>query len=295
MTNSSSPLGKLALVAEAQVDKLIRASRWHRVWIAVIASVTVLTLAACVVLGVVAWQAHDTGVALKNDSIASCEQSNAARALDQQVWDSFIQLLLKGNKNSQASAEGAAFEQAVAKAYAPKDCVQAYSNVSGIPASATQLPGDEERTDAVTSETAELKSWDGACLSIPNANAGTAVDQVSCSSAHAWTYYSTGQLSPQGHSNVEVGDSGGHFVLKATGSGTDMFTDDLQAGPGGYYYDELYFGVTGTYWHANGAGQVVTFDNQKGDHANYWVILSDNAGGKAPQQVTTFNVMPRVV
>jgi hypothetical protein len=41
-------------------------------------------------------------------------------------------------------------------------------------------------------------------------------------------------------------------------------------------YQELWFDVSDTYWHANGNGNDVTFDNTPGDHANYWYL--ENVG-----------------
>lgn len=309
---------KLQSVADRQIDKLISASRWHRVWIAVL-------LVVCVALGYVAYQNRQDSAQLKADSISSCESGNATRAQQTQVWEKnyalqaseskatasllaqLISAVAQGNASvikqidtivAQSSAASAAETQTflnyVKQVNAPKNCAAEYSNVTSTPPKANQDVHGEESTTAVTSETAELLSWDGACLTIATAAAGTPVTQTSCAAAHAWTYYSTGELTPQGHSNVEVGDSGGNFVLKAVPTGTDVYTNSEEAGPGGYDYSQLYFGVGGTYWHANGSGQTVTFDSTSGDHANYWAILSDNAGGKGPHQAIVFNLTPHV-
>ena len=271
--------GESALVgtAETLVAKLVKADK-RRTWQVRILGLVCVVLVAVSVFTVKGYFSNrDNATGLRADSVASCVSGNTTRALDITIWDSFINLLLKGNTNATANAEGKTFEQLVQKTYAPRDCQAEYANVGSTPASPASNAGDAAEvafvTPAVTSQTQHLQSWDGACLSIPNANVGTRVYQVTCGTDHAWTYYSTGQLSPQGHDNVEVGDSGGELVLKATGSGTDVYTNSSKAGPGGYVYDQLYFGVPSTYWHANGNGEDVTFDNTSGDDANYWVFL----------------------
>lgn len=121
-----SPGNKLASLAERQVDRLLKASRWHKWQIRLLAGVIVglMAVSSWVVYRQVT---HPLTNELRSDLVNSCVSGNASRALDQQVWDSFISLLLKGNTSAQAAAEGKAFEQAVAKAYAPKNCTAAYS------------------------------------------------------------------------------------------------------------------------------------------------------------------------
>jgi hypothetical protein len=118
----------------------------------------------------------------------------------------------------------------------------------------------------------QIVSWDGNCLSIPNANIGTRLDEVPCGQDHWWWVDTrTQKLYPQGHANAEVGDSGGYLELKAAGTGTKPACDTLNVlGPTGNGYCEVWFNVAGTYWHANGTYDNVTFDSVKGDHANYY-------------------------
>lgn len=261
-----------AQAADALVKKLVDAvklTKWH---VRLLGLGLVLALVALAAGGYVVWQNHNQGAALKADSVQSCQQSNQTRALDKEIWDEFIALLLSGNSNPAAQAEGKAFESKVAVAYAARNCTAEFSNVGSTganPGAGTAIA----RTDAVTWSVVHLQSWDGACLSIPNANAGTRVDQVACGSDHAWVYSSAGQLSPQGHTNVAVGDSGGYMVLKAPG--TSSVSDTGKAGPGGYYYNRMYFGVGGTYWHANGAGQNVSLISANSD-ADYWAFTGND-------------------
>lgn len=279
---------------EHSVRAMQNSLKWKALQIRIAGVAIALLIAACSLLGVVAVQANNTArttnansAALKADAIVQCEQSNTTRMLDKQVWTAFIQLLLTGNTSKTAASEGAAFEQQVAIAYAPKDCANAYANVSGASAQPAADPG--VNTDAVTSETEHLRSYttgNGAlCLSIAGtAVAGTAVDSVPCGHDHAWTYYSTGELSPQGHPQVAVGDSGGKFVLKSAGTATDVHNGGYRAnGPGGYGYYQLDFNNSKTYWHDNASGQAVTFDSENGDLANYWAFLG---GGDADNAVS---------
>ena len=132
-------------------------------------------------------------------------------------------------------------------------------------------------TPAVSYLVVQIRSWDGACLTIPVANVGTRLEQVPCGQDHFWWLNpSTLDLYPEGHANVQVGDSGGYLELKGAGTGTALDEDAVQDGTVNgqtYAFDELSFGVPGTYWHANGSGEDVTFDSEAGDLANYWALI----------------------
>jgi hypothetical protein len=122
-----------------------------------------------------------------------------------------------------------------------------------------------------------LESWDGYCLPVPSGTAGvgTRLDQAPCSSAHNWWRDDlTGDVYLSGHANLQIGDSGGYLELKAAGTGTIVNWDAGNA-KGTQPYFELYFQVPDTYWHANGNGQYVTFDNVAGDLANYWAFVAN--------------------
>ncbi|HTJ67458.1 MAG TPA: hypothetical protein VL551_08030 [Actinospica sp.] len=138
---------------------------------------------------------------------------------------------------------------------------------AGVTAEAGQAHASADIYDVL-----QIVSWDGYCLSIPNANIGTRLDQVPCGEDHLWWLNTvTGKLYPQGHPDAEVGDSGGYLELKAAGTGTKPYCDTPDVpGPTGNGYCEVWFNVAGTYWHADGDGLDVTFDSEKGDLANYW-------------------------
>jgi hypothetical protein len=125
---------------------------------------------------------------------------------------------------------------------------------------------------ATSYEVIKIKSWDGYCLSISTATVGTRLDQVPCADAHNWWLTPGWDLYPEGHANAQVGDSGGYLKLKAAGTGTAVYEAGLATGPGNVVYQQLWFDVPGTYWHADGNGHYVTFDNTPGDHANYWYL-----------------------
>ena len=73
---------------------------------------------------------------------------------------------------------------------------------------------------ATSYETIKIKSWDGYCLSISTATVGTRLDQVPCADAHNWWLTPGYDLYPEGHANVQVGDSGGYLKLKTARTGT---------------------------------------------------------------------------
>jgi hypothetical protein len=266
----------------------------------------VAALVLCMaVSGYVAWQAHNTAIGLKNDSIASCETGNAFRAGQSSIWEKNYALQAGENKatasllsqliatlagndpariakintilaeSGKASAneikEFLAYIKTVDVAH---NCQQAYANVNGGAKSPNPPKAKEVAYTTAAPETVHLQSWNGGCLSVSSTSVGARVIEVACGSDHAWTYVpTTGELYPQGHSNVAVGDSGGNFVLKAA-PGTGLHTNNSKAGPNGYIYDQLNFNATDTYWHASGDGKNVTFDNTSGDDANYWAFLS---------------------
>lgn len=267
----------------------------------------VLAIAVVAVLagGWSTWESHEAVTQLRQESIASCESGNTFHAGQTDIWVKNYALqageskatasLLKelistlaGNdpskiaqinsilaKSGKASAaETQEFLNYIKSVDVSRNCQQAYSNAVNSPGVPSQPQGKDE---AAYSETVHLQSWNGGCLSVTSTSVGSRVDEVACGSDHAWTYVpSTGELYPQGHSTVAVGDSGGNFVLKAA-PGTDVHTNSIKSGPDGYNYDQINFNVSGTYWHASGDGKNVTFDNTSGDDANYWAFLSNSS------------------
>jgi hypothetical protein len=283
------------------VEKALRLPKIVIRWLVGVVITLVVVAAAS---GWVAWQAHDTALQLKQDSIGSCENGNAFRQGQTSIWVKNYALqaqeskatsklltelisTLAGNdpakiaeintilsQSGKASAsETATFLSYVKSVNVAHNCVAAYSNVTGGSKSPTP-PKAQDMAYTTTSETVHLQSWNGGCLSVSSTSVGARVIEVACGSDHAWTYIpTTGELYPQGHSNVAVGDSGGNFVLKAA-PGTGLHTNNAKTGPVGYIYDQLNFNATDTYWHASGDGKNVTFDNTSGDDANYWAFLS---------------------
>ena len=278
-----------AAKAKAAADRTEKSAKRWKVLSAVLGFCVALLIASTCVLGYNVDQTSVNASGLRQQIIASCVQTNdtnarsvaannSTKALDKGIWDAFISLLLQGNPNPKAKAIGAAFETKVALAYAPvkfvpKNCVQTYQNTTGSgasPASGTPKADDVRVTWSVV----QLRNWNGACLTIATARVGARISETNCAHAHAWVYGTNGQLSPQGHTNVAAGDSGGAMVLKAPG--TKSLTNGVKLGPSGFTYYRMSFGVRGTYWYAHGAGKYVTLSGRSAN-ADYWAFLGNAA------------------
>lgn len=257
-----------------------------------------------VATGWVAWQNHQTNIRQAQDSISSCETGNAFRAGQTAIWEKNYALQAQENKATAAlltqliatlagndpakiaeinsilaksgkasTSETQQFLDYIKAKDVAHNCQQEFSNVSGN--ANPSVPTSSGAKDvSASSQIVHLQSWNGGCLSVSGTSVGSRVIEVACGSDHAWTYTSAGELYPQGHPNVAVGDSGGSFVLKAV-PGTSLHTNSTKSGPSGYLYDQINFNASNTYWHASGDGKNVTFDNSSGNLANYWAFLTN--------------------
>lgn len=118
----------------------------------------------------------------------------------------------------------------------------------------------------------------GSCMYVPNAAAGTPVREGHCDTANQWDYFSNGQLSPAGHDNVAVADSGGIPTLRAEPT-TVVDSDDVRNTVNGSYFELLMtprIGVnTHIYIHSGTSGNILGTDNQGGNGGNYWRLQAD--------------------
>lgn len=281
------------------------AKRWKKLTI-VLTLFVVLTLALCGI-GVNLWvNQRDTTNQLRQQIIASCQANNHQKAdldkalaaeigvsssitetaiaqlitvLEGKHPTSKVMALAKALENQireQVHEVQVQYKQTLDKTNKPRNCASSFRNTIGNGADPTA--GNPKADNmAVTWSVVQLKNWNGACLTVVNANRGTRVSQASCAHAHDWVYGTNGQLSPQGHMNVAVGDSGGRMVLKAPG--TKSLANDVKRGPSGFTYDRMSFGVHGTYWHGNGAGKNVSLVAAN-SNADYWAFLG-NINGNA--------------
>lgn len=301
--DSSDPI-----MARALEHAVNRAVRLPRIVIYALAVVSLLLVVTCSGLGIILDKVTVNTSALRTQSITNCQNNNKFRAAQVQTWEKnyalqaseakatasllteLINALANGDpakireinsilakSNTASSNEISTFLKFVKKVDSPKDCTALFAPASdGTSPNAGIDPNMFPQTNAVVRTTYWLENWDGMCLSIPNANVGTRVNETSCPYAHGWWYYTpTGQLSPEGHANVAVADRGGYFVLEPAPT-TPAISDLGKEGPGGFFYKEMYFGAGNTYWHSPDCRDCdVTLDSNKGDLANYWAFLGD--------------------
>jgi len=64
--------------------------------------------------------------ATKDAAFKQCLSGNNILSAEVVAWDAFVQLLLKGNTDPKAKAEGAAFEKFVASNFRPRNCYTLY-------------------------------------------------------------------------------------------------------------------------------------------------------------------------
>lgn len=302
----SASADPMVLAVDHAVKRGLRIPKWIMY---LVLFLVVLSVVANIVLAVFIDKTNVNASQLKQDAVSQCEAGNAFRANQLNVWEKnyALQAQLQANQNKStapllqqllqqlANGDPAKLKQIEAIVTAnnkasqdevqtflnyvksvtlPRDCAAQFSNVKGNgAATGSGDPPPPAKTAAYTSAPAlvYLLSWDGACMTIANANVGTRISMSPCSSAHAWWYYPDGQLSPSGHPDVAAGDSGGYLELKSAPS-SPVYGDGSKVGPGGFIYNQLWFGVPGTYFHADGSGQYVTLDNQPGDLANFWAF-----------------------
>lgn len=92
------------VAAERTVDKMVKAIRLQRIWIAVLAVICVLMVAYGIVIGVVLVRGKDLVQTVQHGSITSCQSGNRARATNEKIWGQFINVLLKSDKASVTSS-----------------------------------------------------------------------------------------------------------------------------------------------------------------------------------------------
>jgi hypothetical protein len=235
-------------------------------------------------------QVQQAATQLKNDAIASCTAGNNGRTAELQVWDAFINLLLKGNTNATAQQEGAAFKKYLIGALAQRNCQQAYSNVTGDAAEPGQS-GAENATDSFVSpsvdlEPSELLNWSGLCLSYEGHDVqGEQTDESTCSNAEKWVYEpATGQFLSAANHDLAFGVIGTRTGLVPSWNTHDstLNFDDFKAGPGGFTYGLVSVKNFPYYVHAGGYGEPVGLVKTV-TNGSYWAILG-NAGLKAPSR-----------
>lgn len=124
----------LLLAAQRQVEALQnevregrKQARWTRIQVRILGAVCAVMLAVVGILGAVLGQEAGFSNQLHQEVVQSCQAGNVQRSQEIKVWDSFIDLILKGNKNPTAAQEGQQFKDYIAQVYAPRDCQQAYS------------------------------------------------------------------------------------------------------------------------------------------------------------------------
>lgn len=112
---------------QAEVREGRKAARMTKIQVRILGAVCVILLVVVGVIGAFGAQQQNLYDTLHSQQIQSCETGNVQRANEKQVWDSFIDLILQGNKDPQAAAKGAKFKQFIDQVYSPRDCQQAYS------------------------------------------------------------------------------------------------------------------------------------------------------------------------
>lgn len=124
----------LMRAAQQQVNELQREvregrrqARWTKIQVRVLGVVALTLLVVVGILGSFISQQDDLYNRLHQQQIDSCEFANTQRQADEEVWDSFIDLLTKGNKDPKDVEEGKQFEQFIAQVDAPRNCKAIYS------------------------------------------------------------------------------------------------------------------------------------------------------------------------
>jgi hypothetical protein len=119
----------ITMAIVATVQKAIKdAFRWRNVIMIVMAVGLVISLVAGSFAAVGYFQNRNVIRTQQQGSITNCEAGNVARATNEEIWVSFVDLLLKGNTNSVAQAEGKQFIALVENHEKPQDCTKIYGN-----------------------------------------------------------------------------------------------------------------------------------------------------------------------
>lgn len=113
--------------AEAIVQRLVKADKRRKWQVRVLAAVCALLMVVSVFTALGYFSNRDAAAGIKSGAVSSCASGNKARATNEYIWVSFINLLLKGNTNAEAQKEGKAFIALVQNNEKPQDCSKIYS------------------------------------------------------------------------------------------------------------------------------------------------------------------------
>jgi hypothetical protein len=109
------------------LEKAQKDARWRKIQVRALGLVAIILTVVCILGSVQYVRTSEIARKVQQGSISQCVSGNAIRAAEVQVWDSFISLLLQGNKNPKDHAVGMKFEQYIAKVYAPRNCTQLFN------------------------------------------------------------------------------------------------------------------------------------------------------------------------
>lgn len=120
------------LQAEVQAGRkaqqeLLKAQRWTKVQVRILGAVAIALLVVVGILGTSLTRQADLYGKLHDQQVQSCQYGNSERASEKRVWDSFIDLLLKGNKDPVDIQKGKQFKEFIAQVDAPRNCRRAFA------------------------------------------------------------------------------------------------------------------------------------------------------------------------
>lgn len=125
--------------AEREVKSLVKAARWSKFYIRILAVVAAVLVAVACVLGVVINSQGGIIGSVRNGAVTSCQDGNKYRAQQTQIWNRFVDLLLKQRTPNPVTQQiGATFKEYVADVNAPRDCSRVYQ--LNLPASSAPAP-----------------------------------------------------------------------------------------------------------------------------------------------------------
>jgi hypothetical protein len=139
-TQGQEPISSMDLMKAAQIqvkslqDEVKegrKQARLTKIQVRILGAVAAILLAVVGILGAVAGQNANLNTQLHQEVVQSCQTGNQQRAQEIKVWDTFIDLILKGNTSSSAAAEGKQFKEFISQVYAPRNCAQAYTVSDG--------------------------------------------------------------------------------------------------------------------------------------------------------------------
>jgi hypothetical protein len=112
---------RLSIVAEKQVDRLIKAARWNRTWIHILGMVCVVL---AIVIGVGTWNVNRVNNLVnttKAGAFSQCVSGNQHLAYEQQVVDEFVYL------THPPTVDANYFIALAAHNFAQRDCYATYN------------------------------------------------------------------------------------------------------------------------------------------------------------------------